>query len=495
MIKKLFFALIVVPLLVALGFNVNVKAVAGAEFYAHEVYTPRFTYLEDEDGLPLNVMVNFSFYDEPVYDTYNVRFEQIDYDGNYIRLLSSRDYEPAVLGLYYEVQFIDDFTRIRFPDDENIAFYHIVYNELVIYSGAVMKRPNFEDVDGNSIELGDYVYNSDALPDVTEHDQYTINEDDYFIVHYRFDEDYATDPSYDLDIVIHDLSSGILSDSITTTEILTTQLFNEDLVDAENVRNSFLLITTDGELPPFAVCDFELLNTSYGAISSLGVGTYQISLKNSSGTWIASPKTPLNIANENNKVFDLTMSSDYYEVGDDLRITFFRDNANSSSAYSTTLADDAMVGTFGVSDIDDFTTTKTLNYDMSAIAEDGDLVNVTWTLVSASVFGTPNTTYYKITVSDTYDVVDSPNVESKIFNLLASFNLNNEIGFMLVLFIVFLIVNISLGLLRAPLSIFVISDVLILIFFIFLGFAPVWFSVMLGMLILVGLLVVMRRDV
>lgn len=494
--KKLFLLLVVIPLLFVLGSNVNINAESGAEFYAHEVYTPRFTYIEDEDGLPLYITVNFSFYDTPLYDTYNIRYEQVDYNGNYMRLLSANDYEPEVLGLYYEIQFNDNFTKIRFPDGENIAFYRIVYNELVIYSGAVMKRPIYESMESNTIEMMDYVYNSGGLPVVTDHEQYTINENDYFIIHHRFDEDYATDPSYDLDIVIHDLSSGVLSGVISTSSILGTQLFNGDLVDdGINVRNSFILVTTNGEIPPFAICDFDLLNDSYGAIVNLGVGTYQVSLKNNSGNWVYSPKTPLNIANEDNTIFDINMSSNYYEVADQLRVTFFRDNANSNNAYDTTIADDSMVGSFGISAIDEFTTTKTINYDMSDIAEDGDLGTVTWTLVTSGVFGAPNTTYYKITVIDHYDVIDNPSVEGRIFNLLGSFNLNNEIGYMLIVFGVFLLLNIGLALIRSPLSAYVITDVLLLVFFIFLGFVPVWFSVMLGMLILVGLLVIMRSDV
>lgn len=492
---------LMILLLFVLSFSViklnDVKAELGNEFYLIDVDTPRFLYLNDSTGSPIPLIATFEFYDTPAYDTYNLRLEQTDYYGNYVKLLSARDYTPVTIGLNQDILFEDYFTKVSFGSS-NIAFWRIVYDDVVVHSGAVMKRPEFENVDSNRIELGDYVYNDLSNPDINNHIQYTVKEDGYFIVHFRFDEDWASTPAYDLDIVIHDLGSGTLVDAFTPSDIIGSTLFDNLTGGTYSTdgRNSFVIIPINGSIPPFANISSPTAVASYLTVLDLDVGTYQVSLRNDSGNWVDSTAAPLIVSSDGNEIFDITMSSDYYEAGDELITTFYKSDAVFNDSWSTFTAFDDDSGSFSISDIDSFVATRSIYYDMDATLEDGDTGGVEWNLQITSIaYGVGvDTTYYKIHLEDEYSILAQPNFEGRINNLMAAFNWDNEEGFMLVSFLLFFVINILLALAKPPLSAFVIIDTLLLIFLVFLGFVSIWFSVMLGLILIVGLLRIMRSE-
>lgn len=489
-----------------LTFNNPVKAVESNPLFLLDTEINRFSYLNDYDDNAIELDLTFMFYDDPELTSYFITIEQVNYEGTYLRFLYQKDiynyiYDDLPNENLFDLNY--DFNNIVLID--NIAFYQIRYGDIIIWTGAVMQRPDLYPIDTNSIEVGDYVYNDTTdytYPNERSPMTYNLNEN-YMILHYRFDDVYVAYDSFY--IKFHDLNNLVVANSIDFRYILECQMYyDSDSLDYEITRNQFVILPLDNIHPPFLMTDDDDINNTYdNVITYFGEGVYSAVLTDDGDNLISSSYLPLAVVEGYVDCFDLsTYNGNSFNVDDSITVTFIKNSSIIASAYETSYIYDNSFDNISY-DGTDVTTPDNLNietvdaedrdvsitYQISEDAVAGQIVTISWKLVAKQLpYSGMSIGNYSIYVTESYSIEEPENFDASVDNLLDDYSLNYDVGYVIILIVLIVLIDLLIGYFTTSLSIFAFVDLMIIVLFILIGWINLWISVTLGLVCIIGLI-------
>lgn len=442
-----------------------------------DLLSPRFQYWTDDNDVLITLRLYFWEDDDTDDTVYTIKMEQIDLNGNVVDLITTfyiDPEDPLSTGEYWDT-IIYDWSTANIYTTEPL-FYRLMYNNINIYTGGIMVRPNYLDYGGDSIEFGTYVYNNSGLVDAEDQFQFTnnINDNLMILLHYRFSTSVI---GFGNEYYIKFMDLGTMTDEFTlqSDSILTVQDGGVD-TDTEHL-NSFIPLFIGDEFPSFLETDFWNLNEDLETyfFNDFDIGSYLLYVNDDVGVFIPDSESSaiLNIT-ETDKVFSLSLNYTNIVINESQKATFYKDNLIADSVYTTMIAYDAGILTDWSDLVDDIPTVYAINYSLLQTLETGDHVAVVWQLEPTILPYSLDTTDYLIAENITYYVTDSVTIDTSLTKTFDWFGWNDDKGLLFVSVAIIIIANIIMVALGVQLIPILIVNGAIIGMLSFLGFLPLW---------------------
>lgn len=461
-----------------------------SEFYAT---SPRFSYITTSTGISQYFSMVFEQEEDTDDTTYKIDIEQLDSNGNVINILHT-DYidpeDPFTTGTYSDSIFyaLPLLTRsvTDILDENEIVFYRILYNSIVLYTGGVMIRPEFSEIESSRIEFGDYVYNSGGTVDSEDQTQFTYNINNQNVIpfHYRFNSDIEAQ-GVDNYIMIRDLSTMTTEFSLDSSDILTLQ-GGSDI----DYRNSFIPIFISDSYPDFLRPD--IFDRDYNNILSydLGLGSYLVYLEGATFNYITDSEATalLNVSNLD-KTFNLVVNYSTLDLLKKQKVTFLKDNEESDSVYTTITARDQSVLDDWSTDVDSVFNFN-LAYSVLQTLETGTNVEVLWELEPTILPFSITTSNYIISDIGDYTIAGQTDIGTSITSSIDWFGWNNELGLVFVSVAIIIIASLIMSALKVEFMVTLLVDGALLGMLSFIGFLPLWLII--GEVVIIALGIMLK---
>lgn len=419
-----------------------------------------------------------------IFDTYISGLNDVDV---YYCYENSDDYSANITYDWSDL----DFTL------SNIAFYRLKYNNIIIWTGAVMRTPRasmITETINYGLEIGDFLVESDGTPSFSDQNDFTYNliEDDYLILHYNAPE--LNPQLTDNDVIrFIDIESNTIEESFTLEDVFSFQGGN-----LGDFKDSFVPLTIDGIMIPALLTDFDHINDAY-LYTEFTAGSYlpvMVYAPNSfSLTDYAS--TVINITDTLSFPFELNLLKKTITLNDIQRLTFRVNHVDISKAYETTEARDNGNITNYIDLLNLTPISFSVGYKPADTLVNGDEVGVHWKLKPKFLPYSIDTSEFAIELTDSYIIDDEVlDVKGNINNLFVYYGNGDETGKALISIFIVLLANMALALwlkARAFIIYAIVNSALILLASV-LGFVPIWFLIGIGILIMISVIIAVNSG-
>lgn len=501
---KKFLTFILLSVLVLFGVDQSLMADSTPLMRLVNPNINRFTYDKDQNGNNIILDLTFRFYNVPTENSYLITIEQVDSGGNFLRFVYQKD-------IYSDIYDTDKFdltynmANIVYYDD--IAFYRVRHGDDIIYSGTMAKSPNYYNpsYSSDNLYLDGYVYDLYSSPSLTDHNQsdFTYSySDNFMILHYRLSNTIAPTSYGDLFIKFHNLNNLVVSKSLDYRYIIDAQLNTmSSTLNDEHTNNQYIIIPFRDEVPEFLITDDDTINGYYdNIVSKLDQGIYSISVTDDLDNFKFNALRPIAILEESNTVpFLIDAYLPEYSINETVTINFIKNSSEIANSYQTYSAYESsnILTTFDANVIDEKDRTVSISYNVDEDnVELGQNIKLQWFLEPKQV---PypvvmDLTFFNFVVSGSYDITDEGQVDDSINSILDVFNLNDTAGYILIMVLTFIIVNVIGVKSTDNAFILIIINLFVLSLFILIGWIPLWVSVLLGVVLLIGFIMSFKRG-
>ena len=386
--------------------------------------------------------------------------------------------------LYY------DWRTIQW-DLKDIIFYRIKLNETVLFTGAVMKSPvGSLPYDVYGLEVGEFLVEPSGLPDFTSQDDFTYNleEDKYLILHYRIPEALIIALNYRV-IRVTDINSNTTEQAFTTDDILSLQGGS-----SENFANSFIIIPIDDVIGDGLLCNYDVFNDRFSGIKSdYTTGSYLFVLEDQDNSYalLYASTVVINMVEGSDNPFELDLYKNYVSNEETQRAIFYKNDLTISSAYSTSLAEDELLGIDYSSLIDGVTNTYSISYYLDETAVEGLTINVIWYLEPSFLPYSLVVTDYTIELTDSYETTGDIDIEGRINNFMVYNAFDTQLGGVIFAILFIIAINILLLLFAKSSIIYIVINISVILGLTMLIDIPMWIIIALGFISLIGLKMLM----
>lgn len=476
----------------------NVKG-AGVAIPFDDYYpnSPRFQYWTDDSDALIPLSMTFIQQDDTFDETYKIDIEQMDLNGNVVNLLKTYHIDPEdplADGFYWETIIYDwsNPSVLTTIVQNKPMFYRVVYNgTVVLYTGGLMLRPEFVDYESARVEFGDYVYNSSGLVDSDDQTQFTYNltNDNLITIHYRFDTDII--PMGDGHFIKFMDLSTMTNEFTITSDIILSMQGGSDI----DHRNSFIPVFISDSYPAFMETDIDIYNSrNYAFYHNFGVGSYLVYIIDDTSTYITDSEATalLNVANSDS-AFDLILSYDSLKLNQKQKVTYLKDNEESDSVYTTTIARDQALLVDWSSEVDSVMV-QAIGYSLLQTLEIGDIVSVVWQLEPTSLPFSISTSSYVFADIESYVVTGATSIDTSLTTTIDWFGWNNSTGLIFVSVGILVVANMIMSALRLDLMIALVVNGAILGLLSFIGFLPIWLLIGEMLILALGMLLKFGRG-
>lgn len=372
-------------------------------------------------------------------------------------------------------------------DLNDIIFYRIKYNELVLFTGAVMKSPvGSLPYDVYGLEVGEFLVETTGVADFTNQKDFTyyLPDDNYLILHYRIPEGLINVFQYKT-IRVTDINSNTTEDGFTTDDILSLQGGS-----TENFANSFIIIPIDNVIGGGLLCSYDVFNNRFDGIKhNYTVGSYLFALEDqlNSNALLYASSVIVNMTEGSKTPFELSIFKKYVSNEETQRVSFYKNDYTIVSAYSTSLAKDELLGIDYSSKIDGVNTTYSISYYLDETAVEGLIVDVIWYVEPSFLPYSLDVTDYTIELTDSYETTGDIDIEGRINNFLVYNAFDTQLGGVIFAILFLLFINGFLLLFAKSSIIYIIINISVILGLTMLVDIPMWIIIALGFILLIGL--------
>jgi len=388
--------------------------------------------------------------------------------------------DTYISNLYY------DWRTIQW-DLNDIIFYRIMYNELILFTGAVMKSPVGNlPYDTYGLEVGEFLVEPSGVPDFTKQDDFTydLTDDNYLILHYRIPQALITAIQYRV-IRITDINSNTTEDAFITDDILSLQGGS-----SENFANSFIIIPIDDVIGGGLLCSYDVFNDRFDGIKhDYAVGSYLFALEDQtdSNALLYASSVIVNMTEGSDDPFEIGIFKKYVSNEETQRVLFYKNDYTIVSAYSTSLAEDELLGVDYSSNIDGVDTTYSISYYLDETAVEGLNVNVVWYVEPSFLPYSLDVTDYTIELTDSYEATGDIDIEGRINNFLVYNAFDTPLGGVIFAVLFLLFINVLLLIFAKSSIIYIVINISVILGLTMLIDIPMWIIIALGFILLIGL--------
>lgn len=427
------------------------------------------------------VSVNGVYLNETDYGFYNDEVLYLEPSasniGDAIRIYYYKETEST-----YTYDMFYDWSGLEFKND-NIVFYRLRYDLLILSSGAVSYRPLTTYMTNNTygIETGDSLVEDLGYPtSATQEDITTfLVEDKYIMLHYRIPTALITAQEYKV-IQVTNLLSNTIETSFTTDDILELQGGA-----SYDHLNSFIIIPLEDKIPVGLKIGIEAFSGWSSLLHNYEEGSYLFAMvdQDDSYSLLNSSSLLVNIT-EDYLPFELFVIKDEVYSEDLQRVGFAQNSDIISSSYETTYARDVLLA-------EDFTDSISgnagISYYLDDLVSEGGIYFVRWTLRPSSLPYGLDGEDYSIRLEGSYLVLGDIDIEGKIDNLLVYYAFDTTEGGYILSALILLVFNGLLLLIRVKSSfIYTITNMSVVSGLSFMGFVPMWAMISLVLIAIIG---------
>ena len=386
----------------------------------------------------------------------------------------------------YKANLVYDWAGLQEISGEEVLFYRLRYDNMTIFTGAVMSTPIVNLTYGTyGVEYGDFISRDDGLVDFSDQTDFTSDlvNDDYWILHYRIDSG-ITFPDYRT-FHITDISSNTLYASFTTNDILSLQMGSGD-----NFLDSFIIIPLSDSIGEGLITDNVNMDSRYiPFLKGYDVGSYFIAMVNqhTSNSLIDSASVVWNVVYDDNVPFELELLKDSIALDDLQRVIFIKNSETISSAYETTTAKDYALGVNYLEEINISNYTYAISYHLDESLLEDDCVNVIWTLEPSFIPYSLTASDYAIELSEQYCVIAETDISGHINNSLVYYALDDDVGVIIFSIFVLIFVNVLLILFTRETFIYAIVNMVVILVLSFMELVPMWIVIAIFLLGFLGI--------
>ena len=387
--------------------------------------------------------------------------------------------------LQYDWSDINWFYKVLL-DYEDIIFYRVVYNELVLITGAVMQTPERElTYDVANVEFGTFLVWDDGEHDPYEFDDYTsyLNKDDYWILHYRIPQT-VIDASEYININITDINTATSEDTFTTNNITSLQGCN-----TEDCLNSFILIPLDQEISRGLQTSDDVFNDVFDPFFyEYEEGSFFIAMTDpfDAGAYLSSATVVWNIMTTSYKPFELGLYKSELSLGDKQRVVFYKNSTLISSSYTTIEAYDYDIDfnfadTLNLTDLD-----YSITYEHDVDMEEEEVGFFYWELEPIYVPYSLTESDYPIKMLEYYTITEPLTIDGHLENWLIYYAFDTVVGGAIFSAFVLLFVNLLLLMVTREMFVYAFVNIVVVLFLSFTGLIPLWLIIGMFMLGIIG---------
>ena len=436
------------------------------------------------NGVPL-LSGQWSYEYSSVYDSYVVTIlENYCVTGDIITIFYEAETETEyVANLYY------DWSGIQW-DDNNIIFYQVRYDELVIWTGAVMLPPQdtYLDYDVYGLEVGEFLVYGDGTVDgnvsgFTDQSQFTSYADDrYIILHYRIPSTLVY-PNF-MSIRVTDVINNTLVDVFTTDDILSLQGGN-----SVNFLNSFIVLPIDNVISEGLKIDYPVIyNDKYELFLEEDYieGSYYFAIDDG-GVLLDGASVVWNIIDNDKDPFELYISHSELTLNTKQRATFYKNSSTIFDGYTTIVAIDQDVGISFVDVVNATSLTYSVEYYPDENLVEGDTSYFTWRVQPLFMPYSLSVHSFNINMVESYVYGEERGVEADIESLRTAFGMADSTGGIIFAIFILVAVNGSLMFITRASFIYAVSNISVIGALSFFSLIPMWFIVAVVLIAFIGI--------
>jgi len=373
-------------------------------------------------------------------------------------------------------------------DDNNIAFYQLMIDGIVIWSGAVMLPPqdNYLPYGAYGVEVGEFlVEDGEVASDVggfTDQTQFTSYEDDrYIILHYRIPEALVY-PAY-MTFRVTDVINNTLIDAFTTETILQVQGGG-----TTNFKNAFVVIPIDNTISKGLKIDYPVsYNDSYKLLlSDLYVeGSYYFAIDDA-GSLLGGSTVVWNIVSDDKDPFELYLAHYELKLDSRQRANFNKNSLVIVEGYTTIMAKDYDVNISFVEPLNSINISYSVEYYADLDLLEGDTSYFTWRVQPLFLPYTLDVSDFNINMKEVYLYGGERGVASDLADLRTSFGMSDSDGGIAFSILILVVINSLLLFVTRATFIFGITNITVVSVLDFFGFVPMWFIMAVILLAILG---------
>lgn len=374
-------------------------------------------------------------------------------------------------------------------DDNNIIFYQLKIDNLVIWTGAVMQPPqdNYLPYDVYGLEVGEFLVVGDGTVDsdlggFTDQSQFTSYEDDrYIILHYRIPiADYLNYKT----IRVTDIINNVLIDAISTEDILGLQFGA-----TEDHLNSFVVIPIDNVISEGLSSEFSiLLNDRFSLVldEDYTEGSYYFAIDDG-GTLLDGASVVWNIVEDDNNPMELILAHSELTLNTKQRATFYKYSSVIYEGYNTIYAKDLDVNISFIEPINSTLLTYSIEYYPDLDLVEGDTSSFGWRVSPDFMPYSLAVNDFTINMSEDYIYGAEKGVEADIESLRTAFGMSDTTGGIIFSIFILAFVNGALMFITRATFIFAVSNVSVLGVLSFFSLIPMWFIMAVVLIAFLGI--------
>lgn len=416
-------------------------------------------------------------------------------DGDYLVIYGNNTTIGDDIVVHYRKEFSDsykdeliyDWSGLQ-RDSNEIFFYRVRLDELILLSGAVMEEPqNDLTYDTYGIEFNQYLIEDNGLVDFTDQSDFTnyLDTDRYMILHYRIPQ--ALINVYgNRSIYITDLITNTIEEIYTTDDILSLQMLS-DITQATDFINSFIVIPLDETVSGGLLTSYDIIDDRFDSfLHAYEEGSYYIAIFDGATTYYGASAV-WNIMQENKDPFELDLSMSEVTLTDLQRVMFHKNSELLYSGYTTTVAQDMSKGVSYVDNINASNYYFSASYYPYELATVGDIITFKWYVEPSFMPYSLDPSDFTIEMEQTYLIIEERGLDADIDTLRTTLGMGDTIGGAIFSIMVIFFINLMLLRLTKSLFIFSIVDLTLVGLFSYLGFLSMWFIMGIVLLALLGI--------
>ena len=396
----------------------------------------------------------------------------------------------------YELNY--DWSGLQF-DDNNIIFYRVKLDQYILFTGAVMRQPQYNlTYDVYGVEFGEFLVEENGLVDFEDQDDFTshLNTDRYMILHYRIPQALINVYGYKT-IVITDIINNTTEETFTTDDILSLQGLS-DITNATDFINSFIVIPLDQTISGGLDTSYDIIDERFNVfLNEYTEGSYYIGmvepatpttlLDGSSAVW--------NIMDDEHNPFEFIQTLSDVSLDQLQRLTFYKHSELIYSGYTTTYARDIYKAIDYSSNINETNYTYAASYYPSDVLSVGDNSYTAWYVEPSFMPYSLDPSDFTIEMDDYYTIVDEAGIAGDIDTMRTMWGMSDSNGAIIFSIVIIAAINIIILMKYKSGFIIAITNLVLVSVLSFLGFIPMWFIMGVVLISILGFMYSMSGGV
>lgn len=464
--------------------------------YDYEVESPFFHYTESDDfegtAEPMTVEVTGAEADEE----YTFAVEEITENGNFDRNITTFTETADSNGnLTVEYTF----------NEQNGEGYPYRLQDVergeTLMKGFVADTPHEEFRDSNdnrgsfdAVAFGNVVYNDDSfnnlMYDGDNPNQSVVQQGDYILLHYRLPIA-SQDDEHRINIASENTESEL-------GYISSKDIYDFQGGDDTGERRSFLVLNTDGSIPAFiddntdTSFDDSTLNPFEANLSK---GVYTAMLEDTVDDEEYLSENPLFVSDVEEEEWQLYADNSSVREGYFIRWNVIRETEEIWEVMEDDLFLDTPRQDNFVDQLEEYNDSTVIRYRVSDDIDVGEEGSVTWELAKSSTgdwyYGHSNAVF-NVDITEDYEIREFRALEDNVNSFLSSIGLDDTAGEMFVVTLVTVTATILVIWLGGGFSTVAVVNAGLIALFSIIGFIPLWFIIVLVMIIIFGIMLRMK---